>query len=288
MVARRKGKSIRKDIKKQRQLARALTDLNRILTQKDIAKRFRITRGQVSRWKKYKKQTLPSKKKQDQIISFYWKLLATKKNEDIKYKYVVQRRRIVPIMGISQRQIRDIIQKYGTDKKTKKFSESQGIKKAAKKFGVSTSTIRRWVRGKFPKKKSRQRKKLNELHKKAYRIAYDGIFLLSSNDFHKKNSLRTVEYYKIEFVSNVVGPKAELMNYARGGNMFAVHDSIVARPRKFKEKDASQFIENLKKKRKLSVKFNESVNQMIEFVEREFRGKSKQKLMRKIRRIAGI
>src|SRR5271157_1659812 len=86
----------------ERELAKALSDLNKIFGRKKLAKQFRIKIWQVSAYKNYRKRKLFDKKKRLKIMSFYKKLQEPRHGEDFQYNYkiVSKKKRLVPNIGL--------------------------------------------------------------------------------------------------------------------------------------------------------------------------------------------
>lgn len=283
----------KKKIAPQRTLAKALTDLNKLFTRKELSRKFKVKPNKVSLYKHYKKGR-EKLKSQDKILRFYRKLQSNKHNEKLKYFYrtVGQDRRIEPSRNIPAAKISDLIEKLGYDKKTKKVIWSRGIKRTAKQLGVSVGTVRRWSKGRTGRIKKKKREKLGRVIRKKLRALY-GIFFLAE-DFLPKGKRRNIEYHRMLYYRNFHGNKTSFRAFVGEQTIYGIEKSLIAERGKFSKREANDFLDYLKEIRMEYRRTNnerliaESVESCIQFVNDNFKGGERLRMIRKIRKYGHI
>ena len=287
------GVKPKKKIASQRTLAKALTDLNKLFTRKELSKKFKVKPGKISLYKRYKKGR-GNIKNQGKILRFYRKLQSNKHNEKLKYFYrtVGKDRRIEPSRNIPAAEINDLIEKLGYDRKTKKVVWSKGVKLTAKQLGVSAGTVRRWSKGRTGRIKKRKRERLRKVARKKLKVLY-GIFFLAE-DFLPKQKKRYIEYHRILYYPNHPGNKTSFRAYVGQQTIYGVEDSLIAQRGKFSKEKANGFLDYLKQIRMEYKRTNnerliaESVESCIQFVNDNFKGRERLIMIRKIRKYGHI
>jgi len=253
----------------ERDLAKALTDLNKIFTTKELAKKFGIKTWQVSRYKKYRKRKPFDKRKREQILKFYKDIIERKKGLDYKYGYRIIRGRVQPILDY------DII-------KVKELVDEIGVEKLAKKIGVSPYTIRRWMTGGLLRFTNEARKKIDRLHQKTF-LKLAGIFFLSQG-FEIAGGEELAHYKYIHYQENFKGSQDEFLNYIHSSERGFpdIIDFLIAQKGKFGKEKAKQFLRHLG--RVSSAHKEKSYQNCRLFVKHNFKGTTQSQLLKLIRK----
>ena len=190
--------------KEHRELAKALTDLSKIFTQKDLAKRFKLKPAQIRYYKRYRKVKPLAKRKRTPIISFYQKLLAKEKGEDRRYHYRVVRKRIKLAPVLFQRKTLELLKSPEIKKLAKKEKVSPETI-LAKKLKVSRQIIKKWAKRDVRRLKKESRQKLFRAYQKIARRLV-GLFSIQ-REFETKWGRRMVyrSYREIVYHSYFLG-----------------------------------------------------------------------------------
>jgi transcriptional regulator with XRE-family HTH domain len=267
---RRKKKNVGRDVSK------ALKDFTRVLTRKEIGKRFNLTTREVTYYTRYRGQRPLTYAQRRKILAFHKKLKEHRHGEEFQYSYRTKGkdRRIQSVIWIPTKEVNDLIKKLGE-------------KEAAKRLGISKYTLDRWKSGKFKRLKPKHGQKLYKTFKKEFPKKFDGIFFLVSPEdqyFHHKGWIDSYFHYSIIlFYQNNEGTKDDLLSYARQ-NYFRIKEWIIKPPKKFTEREALRAIDWLTDvvKGGSDEKITSGVAALSEFIDQEFKGKVRTRLQKKL------
>jgi len=248
-------------------LAKALTDLNKVFSATSLGKKFKIKPWKVYYYKRYRKRKPFPKKIKGKILRFYKKLRDRKKEEDLRYHYkVVKRKRLKPVTFIGKIKTKELIKKIGKDE-------------LAKRMGVKPKTIERWAEGRFDRVRKKTKEKLYQEYKKIRELA--GIFFLYyrfKTRWGKRRILR--EYCKIKYYPGFSGTKQGFLDYIREKEFYDIEEYLIAEQRKFKLLDVIKFLKNLKNVSQAY--FIESIEDCRQFIEDNFDRKQRTKLLKNL------
>ncbi len=268
-----------------RDIARAVTDLNKILSQEEISKKFNIPKWKITPYKYKKKRKLRplNEKTRKKILKFYNEVLASKDRANYRYSFRADRRKIRIGIGRykSIKRIKPTISP--TVFKVQNLIELVGIKELAKKMGVKPATVIRWKRGNF---KRLRVKTLRNLHKLIQKLTkkISGIFIISK-EIRVKDKI--VKYKFILYEEGFHGSEERFLEWVhyRDVNIADVPDCLIARKGRFPEEKATAFLEeNLPKISKNYLA--SSIENCRAFVRGNFKGKTLNKLRGIIRKHA--
>ena len=302
---RKKTPPIKKEYDKA--LARALVELNKIFTLKELEKKFTVKASLLSKYKR-KKILKPLKKdKAKEIKKYYQKLIRRENLEDLEYSYDVRNYKIKPVLRIAITRIKELeeviiktmtmrgfarrigvpiktIRKW-SENKIKKAMERYAEKKVAEKLGVSYRTIRRWKKNKVKRIQPKYIRRLHEIHTKTIK-PMTGIFLFTS---FNKRAEKDYDYFVYEsdfwgtektFIETITRRESE-----RGARL---KDYIIKKKGyKFSIDEAEEYIQYLKKTKYISKKHYENNKRTITtFIHDNFKGAELKTLMKKLRKHA--
>lgn len=265
----------KRERKLDRKLAKALTDLNKIFSQEDLAKKFKLKKHQIRYYKQYRKRKPLSPKKREAIIRFWQKLKKQKKKETQQYHYRVVRGRIQPHYAPAYRQIDALIKKYRTPERL------------AKELKVSVQTAKRWIKKDFKRLKKENREKVYRLYKEITK-RWAGLFFIGRISTRRRKE-RIYTY--IKYFRNYYGAEDDFLMAVydievgeewRAKLEIRIIDQLIAEERKFKVGDAKRFFEHLKEVSE--GKFRESLENCKAFVKEQFTGKTRDNLLKELRR----
>lgn len=267
--------SARKNYNPEKELAKALTDLNKIFTQKQLAKKFKIKSWQVSKYKKYKKRKSLPPTQRGKILRFYRKLQANRHGEDLRYFYKVtgKKRRLESSIKLPTTEINELAKRIG-------------VKKLAKKLGVKPATIRQWKLGRS-KITAAKRNKVYELYKKSVKKLV-GIFLLSEKFLpqgkKKRKSYSVMKYYK-----TFLGDEEEFRIYVEDQEYFGLEDSLISPKKKFGESKAANFLSHLAEVKRNSDRglIMKSIEESKYFINDNFSGEKRKRLLKILKKYEG-
>lgn len=247
-----------------RKLAKALVDLTKILSQKELAKKFKIKKWQVAAYKQYKKRKPFNKKKRAAILRFYDKIKKAEKGEDLLYHYRVVAERIQPILALPTSMVRELIKEIG-------------IERLAKKMKVTPETVKRWQRGKV-RIKLKNKTRLFQVYKRyLYLKKWIGLFFLSREFKYNKRFRR---YYYIHYERFFYGTKEQFYKHildTEWGDIEII-DSLIGEKKIFKAKEVEIFLEHLERVHEGYIK--KSLKACREFLEDNFKGRILTRLLK--------
>jgi hypothetical protein len=252
-----------------RQLAKALRDLNQFFTAKEISKKFKIKPWQVYSYKKYRKRKPLPKAKRDKIIEFWEYLKKASKREDLLYQYRVVKGRLKPSPSVSF-------------EITKKTIDKVGIEKLAKRLKVRPETVKRWAeRGTLYSKKEIKKKLFKEFQK--YYRRWVGLFFICEY-FRERGKKEPKGYCRIVYARHFNGSKEDLIDYVIANKTFGEvnrnqlkKDSLIADIGKFKEKQVENFFRKYLP-RVSPTKLTSSLNECYDFLKENFKGEALDRL----------
>lgn len=242
-----------------RELAAAISDLNKIFTQSEIAERFNLKKWKVGKYKKYKKNRKPlPARKHRQIVEFYRKIL-NKREYHYKYDFRVSRGRIKPTREFVMARVRNLRQRVPR-------------KKLAEKLGVFPSTITRWQEGQFKRIKTESRKRLSRVEKRFFKKS-DGLFFVQQRGAKKPFK----EYSYIQYRQNFYGTPGEFYDLVRT-EVSDVHDHVMGQRGKIKGEEVEEFLKNIKDVS--GTRKDVSMNNVRAFLKNNFSGKELEKYIK--------
>lgn len=257
----------------ERDLAKALYDLNKIFTSKELSRKFRIKPWQVSKYKKYRKRKPFNKKKRERILKFYDKLQRMEKGEDFRYHYrvITKKRRIVPSIKIPASRINELIERIG-------------IKKLAREMRVKPETIKKWQKGRFIRLGLKAKEKLYRTYRE-YLKRLVGLFFLQEA-FLPKHKRRRKAYCYIKYYKTFFGTKNEFKNYIEDKEYFRLQDSLIGERGRFNEVETGNFLNYLNKVRQTGDEslLRRSIEDCREFIAENFKGKGLRRLLKKVKK----
>jgi transcriptional regulator with XRE-family HTH domain len=258
-------------LKTRRKLGKIFVDLNKLFTIKELSQKFKIPEWKIYRLKKFRKVKLPPRKTIEKVYRFYNQLQKRKRKEDLLHHYTIERKRIKPAKRLGIRQIKKLIEKYG-------------IEGTAKKLKVSPLTIKRWEKG-IPKRiKTEYREKIFELYREITKKLV-GIFLIAVR-FPQKRGRFSAPYRYITYEHYFNGTEEEFYFYisTKAYGEIMIEDSLIEEVKKFTFKEAKDFLKNLKKVD--APFFSRSFKACQEFIEENFTGKTKTRLLKELEKYA--
>jgi hypothetical protein len=255
-----------KQLKTRRKLGKIFVDLNKLFTIKEISQKFKIPEWKIQRLKKYRKVKLPEPKKISKVYRFYNQLLKRKRKEDLLHHYTVEKGRIKPIKRLGRKQLQKLIKEYD-------------IEGTTEKLGVSTLTIKRWEKELPKRMKLEYRERLFKEFKEITE-AKAGIFFLQKLRGEKPL------YAFIIYTHYFNGTEEEFEFYisTKVWGPIMILDSLIASPKHFDFEEAKEFLKHLEEVDRAH--FRSSRKACKEFIEENFTGRKKQKLLAELKKYA--
>jgi len=255
-----------------RDLAKALTDLSKVIPQKELAKKFRIKKWHISVYKEHRRRKPFDKRKRKKILQFYSKLQEVEREEDFLYHYrvVTKKKRLIPSIKLPTSKVVELVERIG-------------VVKLAREIGVKPETVERWQKGRFLKLKLKTKERLYEIHRK-YLKRWVGLFFVKEI-FIPKHRKRGKSYCKIVYYKIFYGTESEFVDYVRDREYFKVEGWLIDRKRKFKGTEVQDFLEYLDEvvETKDEVLLRKSIEDCREFLTDNFKGRILSRLLKIVR-----